>query len=91
LFTNTIQNPKRRPWGYKLGRLTRRSRFYAYGEDSLLSLGEVFRMYGWDQADLSSMSTHDAFDLLGDSMALPTTGVALTALLRIVGESLPQQ
>jgi hypothetical protein len=48
-------------------------------------------MYGWNHADLSSMSTNDACDLLGDSMALPTLGVALTALLRIVGESLPKQ
>ena len=81
LLVNVSQNPARRPWSYDLGRLTRTSRYYSFADDRVLSAQELFRIYGWQRANLTGIKFGDAIDMLGDSMALPTLGVAMSALI----------
>ena len=88
LLVNYTQNPDRKPWGYVLGRFTRSCRWYSFEDDRLLSAHELFRIYGWRQVSLEGISYSDAVDMIGDSMALPTLGVALLAFTLACGRSI---
>ena len=81
LLADVSQNPARRPWGNKLKRVTRDSRWYSYSEDRLLAPSELFRIYGWSGPDVSALTYAHAVDLLGDSMVLHTLGVVLDSTI----------
>ena len=89
LICNTTQNPNRGPWSFDLRRLCRNSRMYSYQDDRLLVPTELYKMYGWRSVDLSGHSLAHCQDMLGDSMALPTVGLALASLILIAGEASP--
>ena len=89
LICNTTQNPNRGPWSFDLRRLCRNSRMYSYQDDRLLVPTELYKMYGWRSVDLSGHSLAHCQDMLGDSMALPTVGLALASLILIAGEAIP--
>ena len=87
LFVDVSQNPSRNPWCYGLHRLTRTSQIYSYEYDRVISAFEAFRIYGWRSPCLEGLTTGEAWDLLGDSMALQTLAVSISGLvfwLRIV-------
>ena len=83
------RNPRRGPWSFDLRRLCRNSRMYSYQHDRLLVPTELYKMYGWRSVDLSVLSLAHCQDMLGDSMALPTVGLALASLILIAGEAIP--
>ena len=89
LICNTTQNPKRHPFSYGVRRLCRGSRVYSYEDDRLLVPSELYRIYGWKAPNLSDLSMAKCIDLLGDSMALPTLGVALVSLIFTAGHAIP--
>ena len=89
LICNTTQNPNRGPWSFDLRRLCRNSRMYSYQDDRLLVPTELYKMYGWRSVDLSGLSLAHCQDMLGDSMALPTVGLALASLILTAGEAIP--
>jgi hypothetical protein len=90
LICDPAQNPGRNPWGTSLRRITRGARPYIYGKDRCMFPLEVYRAYGWDNPCLEGLNDDEAWDLLGDSMALQTLlGVAVSALLCSLGERLP--
>ena len=62
-------------------RVLRNSRVYSYEHDRILSAYEVFRIYGWRDPVLQGLTERQAWDLVGDSMALPPLAVALFGLL----------
>ena len=83
LFVDTSQNPRRTPWSFGLHRLTRTSRIYSYELDRVISAFEAFRIYGWRHPCLEGLGAGEAWDLIGDSMALQTlAAVRFRALLR---------
>ena len=81
LLCDTTQNPSRRPWSFNLQRLCRSSRPYSYQWDRRMLACEAFRAYGWESVTLDGLSEPQCWDLLGDSMALPTLAVAMISLL----------
>ncbi len=81
LFPDVSQNPGRKPWSVGLRRVLRNSRVYSYEHDRILSAYEVFRIYGWRDPVLQGLTESQAWDLVGDSMALPPLAVALFGLL----------
>ena len=89
LICNTTQNPKRHPFAHGVRRLCRTSRLYSYEYDRLLVPSELYRIYGWKEPNLSGLSMAKCVDLLGDSMALPTLGVALVSLIFTAGHAIP--
>ena len=89
LLCDPTQNPGRNPWSMHLRRLTRGCRPYIYSQDRCMFPLEAFRAYGWDNPCLHGLTDDEAWDLLGDSMALQTLGVAVSALLWALGERLP--
>ena len=89
LICDPSQNPGRHPWGLCLRRLTRGSRPYIYAEDRCMFPLEAYRVYGWESPTLDGLTDDEAWDLLGDSMALQTLGVAASGLLLSLGERLP--
>ena len=54
-----------------------------------MSALEGFRAYGWPNPCLDGLSMRQGFELLGDSMALPTLGVAMYAMVLGAGEAMP--
>ncbi|MCP4243351.1 MAG: hypothetical protein GY772_22570 [bacterium] len=89
LFVDVSQNPGRCPWSFGLHRLTRNSRIYSYEHDRILSPFEAFRVYGWRNPCLEGLAASEAWDLLGDSMALPTLAVAVSAVVLGAGPYMP--
>ena len=89
LICNTTQNPKRNPFSRGVRRLCRNSRVYSYEDDRLLVPSELYRIYGWKEPNLSGLSMAKCVDMLGDSMALPTLGVALVSLIFTAGHAIP--
>ena len=89
LVCDPTQNPEFKPWGRGLPRVCRTSKPYVYSWDRRMRPIEAFAMYGWRRANLAPLSDSDGWDLLGDSMALPTLGVALVALLGAAGGGIP--
>ena len=89
LICDPTQNPCRNPWGTNLRRMTRVSRPYIYEKDRSMFPLEGYRAYGWQNPCLEGLTDDEAWDLLGDSMALQTLGVAVSALLCSLGERLP--
>ena len=89
LTCDPTQNPCRQPWGTKLHRITRRTRPYIYEKDRCMFPWEAYRIYGWENPCLDDLKDGEAWDLLGDSMALQTLGVAASALICSLGERLP--
>ncbi len=70
-------------------RFARSSKIYSYGQDRILSAFEAFRLYGWQDPRLEGLGPTDAWDLLGESMALQPLGVAVSALLIGAGPHIP--
>ena len=89
LFVDISQNPCRKPWSYGLHRLTRNSHIYSYEHDRAISAFEAFRIYGWRSPCLEGLTTSEAWDLIGDSMALQTLAVSIVALVFGAGEYMP--
>ena len=89
LICNTTQNLARQAFSFELKRLCRRDRLYSYQDDRLLVPPELYNIYGWKDADLSGLSLAHCLDLLGDSMALPTVGLAFISLIYTAGEAIP--
>ena len=89
LFVDVSQNPHRHPWSYGLHRLTRNSHIYSYEHDRAISAFEAFRIYGWRSPCLEGLTTSEAWDLIGDSMALQTLAVSIVALAFGAGEYMP--
>ena len=89
LVCDLTQNPEFTPWSRGLPRICRQSKLYVYSWDRRMRPDEAFAMYGWRRVNLSSLSDADCWGLLGDSMALPTLGVALAALLGAAGGGIP--
>ena len=89
LVADTSQNPERKPWGLGLPRLTRTCKPYLYSWARRIRPGEAFEAYGWRRPALHTLSDAECWDLLGDSMALPTLAAALVSLLGAAGEGLP--
>ena len=89
LLCNTTQNPSRQPFSFVLRRMCRNSRMYSYQDDRLLVPSELYKIYGWNAADLSGFTLANCQDMLGDSMALPTLGVALASLIFTAGHAIP--
>ena len=81
LFVDVSQNPSRNPWCYGLHRLTRTSQIYSYEYDRVISVFEAFRIYGWRSPRLEGLTTGEAWDLVGDSMALQTLAVSISGLV----------
>ena len=89
LLCNTTQNPGRHPFSFDIRRLCRNSRLYSYQDDRLLAPSELYKVYGWREAELSGLSLAHCVDMLGDSMALPTVGLALASLIFTAGHAIP--
>ena len=87
LIIDLSQNPSRHRWGYRFRRVCRRSRPYMYCIDRTITPYEGFRIYGWTPPDLSSISSSHAWDLLGDSVALPPFALAVMSLLYLVEQN----
>ena len=80
VFVDVSQNPSRNPWCYGLHRLARTSQIYSYEYDRAISAFEAFRIYGWRSPCLEGLTTGEAWDLVGDSMALQTLAVSISGL-----------
>ena len=89
LFVDVSQNPSRNPWCYGLHRLTRTSQIYSYEYDRVISAFDAFRIYGWRSPCLEGLTTGEAWDLLGDSMALQTLAVPISGLVFGSGVYMP--
>ena len=89
LICNTTHNPKRQPFSHGVCRLRRNSRLYYFEDDRLLVPSELYKIYGWKNPNLSDVSMAKCVDLLGDSMSLPTLGVALVSLIFTAGRAIP--
>lgn len=89
LFIDVAQNPGHRPWSFGLHRVTRNSQIYSYEHDRVISAFEAFRIYGWRNPCLEGLASSEAWDLLGDSMALQTLAVAVSGLLLGAGWHMP--
>ena len=87
LIIDLSQNPSRHRWGYSFKRVCRRSRPYMYSIDRMITPYEGFRIYGWPPPDLSSITSSFAWDLLGDSVALPPFALAVMPLLYLVEQN----
>ncbi len=85
LIIDVSQNPSRSAWSHGLRRVCRKSAFYSYESDRKLVPYEALRIYGWSNPSLHGVSSSDAWDLIGETMALQTLAVAALSLVFTVG------
>ena len=84
LYTDVSQSAARTPWTRDgIRSITTNSEIYCHRLRRLITVSEMFAIFGFDRPDISTLSTSKAKDLLGECMTLPCITVVLFSVITV--------